>query len=168
MYYIIYNGQKFGPMPAGELVNYGLNPDSEVWTEGMPNWVKAFEVPELAPYISRPMSAPAQPNAQYNNGYQNGYNGGYNNNGYNNAPVSSDVNQKKIIFAILAFLFGWLGIQYFYIGKVGGGLLCILLSLVTCGAWDFLIFIQAIMVLVMSDQDFDRKFLQSNSTMPLF
>lgn len=173
MYYIIYNGQKFGPMPAGELVKYGLNHNSEVWTEGMPNWVKAFEVAELAPYLSpRPMSAPQQPNPQYNSGYNyqnNGYNNGYQNpanNGY--VPSCNNVSEKKIIFAVLAFLFGYLGVQYFYIGKVTGGIICILLSLVTCGAWDLLVFIQAIVVLIMNDQDFDRKFLSSNSAMPLF
>ncbi len=167
MYYIIYNGQKFGPMPAEELVKYGLNPESEVWTEGMANWMKAFEVAELAPYLSRPMSAPVPPQAQY--GYQNNYNNNYNGgqNGYP-APSNNNAGEKKIIFAVLAFLFGYLGVQYFYIGKIGGGIICLLLSLVTCGAWDLLIFIQAIIVLTMKDEDFDRKFINSNSMMPLF
>ena len=169
MYYIVYNGQKYGPMPACELVKYGLNPNSEVWAEGMPNWVKAFEVAELRPYLSQPMGAPQQPvNSGYTN--YNNYNAGYNNynTGYQAEPVSKEAGEKKIIFAILAFLFGYLGIQYFYIGKVTGGIICLVLSLVTCGAFDLLIFIQAIMVLVMNAKDFDRKFLKSNSTMPLF
>lgn len=48
MYYIMYNGQQMGPMPAEQLRNYGLNPQSMVWGEGMPNWVAASTVPELA------------------------------------------------------------------------------------------------------------------------
>lgn len=167
MYYIIYNGQKYGPMPASELVNYGLNSNSEVWTEGLPTWVKAFEIAELAPYL-----APGTPQPPMPGNYQNYNNGGYTpnpnagNNGY--VPSCNNVSEKKMIFGILAILFGWLGVQYFYLGKVGGGIICILLCMVTCGGWELLTFIQGIVVLIMNDQEFDRKFLKSNSTMPMF
>ncbi|MDE7154213.1 MAG: GYF domain-containing protein [Muribaculaceae bacterium] len=168
MYYIIYNGQKFGPMPASELVNYGLNSNSEVWTDGLPAWVKAFEIAELAPYLTSNTPQPPVPG-----GYQNYNNGGYapnsnpvNNNGY--VPSCNNVSEKKMIFGILAIIFGYLGVQYFYIGKITGGIICILLTCVTCGGWELLTFIQGIVALVMDDKEFDRKFLKSNSSMPLF
>lgn len=58
MYYIMYNGQQIGPVPADQLRNYGLNPQSMVWTEGMPNWVTAGSVPELAQFLAGPQQPP--------------------------------------------------------------------------------------------------------------
>ncbi len=43
-------------MPPEQLVQYGLEPNSLVWCEGMENWQPASQVPELAQYL-----APAQP-----------------------------------------------------------------------------------------------------------
>lgn len=47
-------------MPPEQLVQYGLEPISLVWTEGMPEWMPANQVPELAKYLA----APAPPIAQ--------------------------------------------------------------------------------------------------------
>ena len=44
-YYIVYNGQQVGPMSKEALVNYGLNPNSQVWAQGMPAWVPAYTIP---------------------------------------------------------------------------------------------------------------------------
>ena len=68
----------------------------------------------------------------------------------------------------MAILFGWLGIQYFICGKVGGGLLTILLTLVTCGIWEIITFIQGILMLCMSDQEFYAKYVDNDKTFPLF
>lgn len=68
----------------------------------------------------------------------------------------------------MALLFGSLGVQYFILGKTAGGLITILLSLITCGAWATITFIQGIVMLCMSDADFKRKYVDSTSTMPLF
>lgn len=46
-YYIIRNGEPFGPLEKHELLGQGLTPDSDVWHEGLPQWVKASTVPEL-------------------------------------------------------------------------------------------------------------------------
>lgn len=81
---------------------------------------------------------------------------------------NSEVNSKKTLCGIMALLFGWLGIQYFIVGKVGGGFLTILLTIVTCGLWEILTFIQGIMMLCMSDQEFRRKYIDSTSVLPLF
>lgn len=50
-YYIIYNEQQQGPMEKEQLVNFGLNYNSLVWTEGLPSWTKASAVEELRQYI---------------------------------------------------------------------------------------------------------------------
>lgn len=50
-YYIIYNGQQYGPLEKEQLRNYNLNYDSDVWAEGMPAWAKASDVMELKQFI---------------------------------------------------------------------------------------------------------------------
>ncbi|MDE5662576.1 MAG: GYF domain-containing protein [Muribaculaceae bacterium] len=59
-WYIIYNGTQQGPMPADQLVNFGLNPASMVWTAGMAEWRPASTCAELAIYLAGP-AAGAQP-----------------------------------------------------------------------------------------------------------
>ena len=71
-FFIIQNNQNVGPMPANQLVQYGLEPNSLVWAEGMANWTPASQVPELAQYLAPqqpaapvpPPAAPAQPYQQ--------------------------------------------------------------------------------------------------------
>ncbi len=82
------------------------------------------------------------------------------------APVRCD--KSNVAAGVLAILFGYLGVHYFYMGKVGGGFLCILLSLVTCGLWDIIVFIQGIVFLCMSNEDFNRKFVCTDSLFPIF
>lgn len=67
-FFIIENGQNAGPMPAEQLVQHGLTPNSLVWYDGMANWTPASQVPELAQYLAPaqpaipvPPAAPAQP-----------------------------------------------------------------------------------------------------------
>lgn len=74
----------------------------------------------------------------------------------------------KTVCGIFALLLGGLGIQYFYLGKTTAGLLTILLSFITCGLWELLTFIQGIIILTMDEADFERKFVYSTSTLPLF
>lgn len=83
-----------------------------------------------------------------------------------NHPGSID--SKRVLCGILAILLGSLGVQYFVIGKVGAGLLTILLTIVTCGLWSVLTLVQGIMMLTMSDAEFERKYVLSNATLPLF
>lgn len=77
-------------------------------------------------------------------------------------------DSQRLTFGLLALLIGTLGIQYFIIGKTTAGILTILLSLITCGFWGILTFIQGIVVLTMSDETFLQKYVYSNSTLPLF
>lgn len=81
---------------------------------------------------------------------------------------SGPSGKSRGVAGLLAIFLGGLGIHYFYVGKGGGGALCILLTIVTCGAWSILTLIQGIMMLTMSSEDFERKYVYSTSTFPLF
>lgn len=76
--------------------------------------------------------------------------------------------KSRGVAGLLAILLGYLGVHYFYLGKTGGGFLCILLSCVTCGCWSILTLIQGILMMTMKSDDFERKYVYSTSTMPLF
>ncbi|MBR1712158.1 MAG: DUF4234 domain-containing protein [Alloprevotella sp.] len=76
--------------------------------------------------------------------------------------------KSRGVAALLAILLGGLGVHFFYLGKVGGGIVCILLSLVTCGIWPILMLVQGVVMLTMKQDDFERKYVYSDSFMPLF
>ena len=59
-YYITNNGQQAGPFELHELLAHGLNANSYVWNESMPNWQPAMQVPEVAALL-QPGYAPQQP-----------------------------------------------------------------------------------------------------------
>lgn len=47
-YYAGQDGQPYGPVDPGLLKNYGVTRETLVWCEGMADWAKAGDVPELA------------------------------------------------------------------------------------------------------------------------
>ncbi len=163
LWYVIFNGEQVGPMERTELTKYSLTPDTMVWREGLQDWMPAGQMPELSDLLyGHSSTQPPHPNAfrqGYNEGYREGAQYGYNDNRY---PKS------KVAAGVLAIILGGLGIQYFYVGKVGAGFLTILLTLVTCGAWEIITFIQGILMLTMSDEEFNRKYVFTNKTFPLF
>lgn len=100
-------------------------------------------------------------------GYQPANGGIYVNNNDAFAP-SGPEGKCRGVAALLAILVGTLGVQYFYLGKVGGGLLTILLSIVSCGLWGIVVFIQGILMFCMTNEEFERKYVQNPATFPLF
>lgn len=162
-YYIIFNGQQVGPMPKEQLLNYGLNPDSNVWAQGMPGWMPAYTVPELMELIKR--NRPSTP-PPFNQNYGRGFNNNYNNQRYNAEFSATD--KSKVAAGVLALLLGGFGAQYFYCGKIARGFISILLTIITFGIWNILTFIQGIMMLCMTQREFENKYVLSSSTLPLF
>lgn len=77
-------------------------------------------------------------------------------------------DSKRILCGLMAIFFGAFGVQYFILGKVGGGFITILLSLITCGAWEIVTLIQGILMLCMNDSEFRRKYVDNPATFPLF
>lgn len=142
-WYIKYNGVQIGPMTREQLLSYNPTPDTMVLREGYPQWVPLYTFPELMELIS------------HNQSYYEG-------------AVEPTSGKDHIGAGVMAILLGCLGAQYFYVGKVAGGFITILLCLVTCGLWDILMLVQGILMICMTQQEFDRKYVYSNSTLPLF
>ena len=84
------------------------------------------------------------------------------------SPRSSEGVSKRTLCGIMAIIFGGFGVQYYIIGKIGAGLVTLLLTMVTCGLWSILTLVQGILMLTMSDEEFYRKYVASKSFMPLF
>lgn len=87
-----------------------------------------------------------------------------------NNPFDSSGPEGKSrgIAALLAIFIGGLGIHYFYLNKVAGGVITILLCLITCGLWSVLTFVQGIYFFCITNSEFERKFVQSLSSFPVF
>lgn len=66
--------------------------------------------------------------------------------------------KDKTAAGILGILLGGLGIHQFYLGSVGTGFILIAVTLVTCGIGAVLGLIEGIMILVMSDEDFNKRY----------
>lgn len=80
-----------------------------------------------------------------------------------------EANEKNRLTAgLLAIFLGTIGIHYFYLGKTTAGILSIVLSLCSCGIWSILMFIQGIVILTLSDEDFTRKYVDTDKSIPLF
>ncbi|MEE1207635.1 MAG: TM2 domain-containing protein [Muribaculaceae bacterium] len=86
----------------------------------------------------------------------------------NDAFASSPNGKMRGVAALLAIFLGSIGIQYFYLGKVGAGVIAIVLSAVTCGCFSVIWLVQGILMFCMNNQDFERKFVTTTSTFPLF
>ncbi|HRF67681.1 MAG TPA: TM2 domain-containing protein [Muribaculum sp.] len=92
----------------------------------------------------------------------------------NNCPQSDNVftagpsGKSRGVAALLAIFIGSLGIQYFYLGKNTAGIIAIIVSLVTCGLFGIIWLIQGILMFTMSQADFERKYVYSTSSFPLF
>lgn len=56
-YFMIINNQQAGPFAIDELLNKGLQADTQVWKNGMNNWTPAAEIPELQK-LFRPQTPP--------------------------------------------------------------------------------------------------------------
>ena len=66
-YWIAIDTRKIGPLPLDEVVNHPVTPETLVWRDGLPTWVPAGSLPELAeafgwdrkPPVTQPMPAGA-------------------------------------------------------------------------------------------------------------
>lgn len=79
--------------------------------------------------------------------------------------------KSRGIAALLALLLGPFGAHYFYCGKTTGGVISLVLLFLTagvCGLQGILNLVQGIMLLTMSQEDFENKWVNSSSSMPLF
>lgn len=145
-YSIVYNGTVIGPLTANQIMVYNVNQETKVSKNNGP-WSPLYTFPELMSLLNEKRASFRHSSGQYS---------------------ASGEDSKRVLCGIMAIILGTLGIQYFIIGKVGGGFLTILLSFVTCGLWGIITLIQGIMMLTMSDEQFYRKYVISKSVLPLF
>lgn len=61
MYFMVINNQQTGPVAEEQLLEAGLTPDTLVWCEGMPQWLPASQVPQLAHLFAQQQGVPPQP-----------------------------------------------------------------------------------------------------------
>jgi TM2 domain-containing membrane protein YozV len=70
----------------------------------------------------------------------------------------ADSGKNKLVAALLAFFLGGLGIHHFYLGSPTTGLVQIAITFLTCGIGGLIPLVEFIMLLVMSDADFNAKY----------
>ena len=105
----------------------------------------------------------------YNNFDENRESESYN----RNDPFASNrFGKARGVAALLAIFLGVLGIQYFYLGKTTAGVICLLLTVCSCGiigsVISLLSFIQGILMFCMNNQEFTNKYVATQATFPLF
>ena len=72
---------------------------------------------------------------------------------WNNPPVHREEN-KKVLAGVLGIIFGYLGIHKFVLGYTQEGIIQIVLTIVTCGMASIIGFIEGIIYLTKTDEDF--------------
>lgn len=146
-YFLYIDNTTIGPMTADQVAAYPVNAHTLVCTTENHQWLPLMQFPELMAVISR------RHTASY---------------GYTPAYNTSGAESQKTTAGLLALFLGWLGIQYFYLDKPMAGIVTIILSIVTCGLWGTLMFVQGIIILTMSPEEFERKFLNPATSFPIF
>ena len=63
---------------------------------------------------------------------------------------------KRVLCGVMGLLLGSLGIHRFVLGETAGGILRIVITIVTCGVGSLIGFIEGIIYLTKSDADFVR------------
>lgn len=69
-------------------------------------------------------------------------------------PLPPDVNSTKILCGLMGILFGGLGVHRFILRDVTGGVLRIVITVLTCGLGSVIGLVEGIIYLTKSDQEF--------------
>jgi len=69
---------------------------------------------------------------------------------------------KKVLAGVMGILFGGLGIHRFILGDTSGGLIRIVISVVTCGFGSVIGLIEGIIYLTKTDEDFVATYIEGN------
>lgn len=71
-----------------------------------------------------------------------------------NTPAAPKQENKKVLAGVLAIVFGYLGIHKFILGYTQEGIIQLVISIVTCGLGGIIGFIEGIIYLTKTDEDF--------------
>ena len=79
--------------------------------------------------------------------------------------------KSRGVTALLALFFGCLGVHYFYVGKIGAGVLFLVCSLVSCGFLapivSILCLVQTIRLFIMTHEEFEQTYVNSTTFLPI-
>jgi TM2 domain-containing membrane protein YozV len=75
-----------------------------------------------------------------------------------NKPQETPEENKKVLAGIMGILFGSLGIHKFILGYTTEGIIQLIVSVVTCGLFGIIGFIEGIIYLTKSDEEFYRTY----------
>lgn len=67
-------------------------------------------------------------------------------------------DSKRVLAGVMGILFGGIGIHRFVIGDTTGGILRIVISIVTCGIGSLIGFIEGIIYLTKTDAQFVQEY----------
>ena len=111
---------------------------------------------------------PPPPYGAYNSAQANGFQQPvYDAWAANDAFATGPAGKSRGIAALLAILLGSLGIHYFYIGKTTAGIVFLVLTVVSCGTIPAILgLIQGILMLCMTNQEFERRYIETTSSFP--
>lgn len=71
-----------------------------------------------------------------------------------NTPSQPRQENKKVLAGIMGIIFGYLGIHKFILGYTQEGIIQVVISIVTCGLGGIIGFIEGIIYLTKSDEEF--------------
>ena len=75
--------------------------------------------------------------------------------------TSSGPEKSRITAALLAFFLGIFGVHEFYLGYNTAGIIQLILGVVTCGLTGIIAFIEFIIYIVKSDEDFQAIYVDN-------
>lgn len=92
-FYLNSNNEQAGPVSPMDFGRYGINESTMIWKQGMSNWMRAGQIPELSQYFRPVAPTPPPPFGGTN----------YNGDPYNRRkPIKPD---NGMVWAILSTLF---------------------------------------------------------------
>jgi hypothetical protein len=105
-YYYLNGNQRVGPFPAEQFSQQPVGPDTLVWTDGLPDWKRRADVPEINALFlgQQPVAPPAyqpQPGGYPAQGYQQPYPQQM----YGSAPMGYSPPKTWLVESILVTLF---------------------------------------------------------------
>lgn len=66
--------------------------------------------------------------------------------------------KEKTVAGILGILLGGFGVHHFYLGSTTSGVIVLALTIVTCGIGGLLGIVEGVLLLIMSDEEFNQRY----------